>query len=35
VGMGIKPEPIFLRPGQEVHMGVQGLGEQRAKTVGG
>ncbi|MBB5373232.1 fumarylacetoacetate hydrolase family protein [Acidocella aromatica] len=35
VGMGIKPEPVFLRPGQEVRMGVQGLGEQRAKTVGG
>ncbi len=35
VGMGIKPEPIFLHPGQEVRMSVQGLGEQRAKTVGG
>jgi 2-keto-4-pentenoate hydratase/2-oxohepta-3-ene-1,7-dioic acid hydratase in catechol pathway len=35
VGMGIKPEPIFLRPGQEVHVGVQGLGEQRAMTFGG
>jgi 2-keto-4-pentenoate hydratase/2-oxohepta-3-ene-1,7-dioic acid hydratase in catechol pathway len=35
VGMGLKPEPVFLRPGQEVRVGVQGLGEQRAKTVGG
>ncbi len=35
VGMGIKPEPIYLRAGQEVRIGVQGLGEQRAKTVGG
>jgi 2-keto-4-pentenoate hydratase/2-oxohepta-3-ene-1,7-dioic acid hydratase in catechol pathway len=35
VGMGIKPEPVFLRPGQEVRMGVQGLGEQRAIMVGG
>ncbi len=35
VGMGIKPEPVFLRPGQEVRMGVQGLGEQRAVTIGG
>jgi 2-keto-4-pentenoate hydratase/2-oxohepta-3-ene-1,7-dioic acid hydratase in catechol pathway len=35
VGMGIKPEPVFLRAGQEVRVGVQGLGEQRAKTVGG
>jgi 2-keto-4-pentenoate hydratase/2-oxohepta-3-ene-1,7-dioic acid hydratase in catechol pathway len=35
VGMGIKPEPIFLHPGQEVRISVQGLGEQRAKTIGG
>jgi len=35
VGMGIKPEPIYLRAGQEVRIGVQGLGEQRAKTVAG
>lgn len=35
VGMGIKPEPIFLRPGQEVRIGVEHLGEQRAMTVGG
>lgn len=35
VGMGLKPEPVFLRPGQEVRMSVEGLGEQRAKTVGG
>jgi 2-keto-4-pentenoate hydratase/2-oxohepta-3-ene-1,7-dioic acid hydratase in catechol pathway len=35
VGMGIKPEPVFLRPGQKVRMGVQGLGEQQAMTVGG
>ncbi|HUW79899.1 MAG TPA: fumarylacetoacetate hydrolase family protein [Acidocella sp.] len=33
VGMGIKPEPIFLRPGQELRVGVQGLGEQVYKTV--
>jgi 2-keto-4-pentenoate hydratase/2-oxohepta-3-ene-1,7-dioic acid hydratase in catechol pathway len=33
VGMGIKPEPIFLHPGQEVRISVQGLGEQRAMTV--
>jgi ureidoglycolate lyase len=33
--MGIKPEPVFLRPGQKVRMGVQGLGEQQAMTVGG
>jgi ureidoglycolate lyase len=33
VGMGIKPEPIFLRPGQVVRLGVNGLGEQRQVTV--
>jgi 2-keto-4-pentenoate hydratase/2-oxohepta-3-ene-1,7-dioic acid hydratase in catechol pathway len=35
VALGMKPEPKFLRPGQEVRIGVQGLGEQRAMTVGG
>jgi 2-keto-4-pentenoate hydratase/2-oxohepta-3-ene-1,7-dioic acid hydratase in catechol pathway len=33
VGMGQKP-PIFLRPGNEVRLGVSGLGEQRQKVVG-
>ncbi len=33
VGMGIKPEPVFLCPGQELRVGVQGLGEQVYKTV--
>jgi 2-keto-4-pentenoate hydratase/2-oxohepta-3-ene-1,7-dioic acid hydratase in catechol pathway len=33
VGMGKKPEPIFLRPGQRLKLGVQGLGEQRYRTV--
>ncbi len=35
VGMGKKPEPIFLRPGQQVKVGIQGMGEQIAKTIGG
>ncbi len=35
VGLGKKPEPIFLRPGQHMKVGVQGLGEQVYKTVGG
>ena len=35
VGLGKKPEPIFLRPGQQMKAGVQGLGEQVYKTVGG
>jgi 2-keto-4-pentenoate hydratase/2-oxohepta-3-ene-1,7-dioic acid hydratase in catechol pathway len=35
VGMGRKPEPIYLRPGQSLRLGVEGLGEQLTKTVGG
>jgi 2-keto-4-pentenoate hydratase/2-oxohepta-3-ene-1,7-dioic acid hydratase in catechol pathway len=35
VGMGIKPEPVYLRPGQELRVGVQRLGEQIYRTVGG
>jgi ureidoglycolate lyase len=33
VGMGKKPAPIYLRPGQSVKVGVQGLGEQSYRTV--
>lgn len=33
VGMGIKPEPIFLKPGQVMTLGIEGLGEQRQTTV--
>lgn len=33
VGMGQKPSPIYLKPGQEMHLGVAGLGEQRQRTV--
>lgn len=32
VGMGHKP-PLFLQPGQFMRLGVQGLGEQRLRTV--
>jgi ureidoglycolate lyase len=32
VGMGMKP-PTFLRPGQTVRLGVEGLGEQRQQIV--
>jgi len=32
VGMGIKPEPVFLRPGQTVRLGIEGLGEQTQVT---
>jgi ureidoglycolate lyase len=33
VGMGIKPEPVFLKPGQIVTCEVVGLGAQRHLTV--
>ena len=33
VGMGIKPEPVYLKPGQTIHLGVEGLGEQHQVTV--
>ena len=29
VGMGIKPEPVWLKPGNVMRLGVEGLGEQR------
>jgi len=28
VGMGIKPAPVFLRPGDQLRLGIAGLGEQ-------
>jgi ureidoglycolate lyase len=33
VGMGVKPNPVYLRPGQEIRLGIEGLGEQRQRTV--
>ena len=33
VGLGQKPEPIYLRAGQVMRLGIQGLGEQRQRTV--
>ncbi len=32
VGMGIKPNPIWLKPGQTMRLGIAGLGEQQQKT---
>lgn len=32
VGMGVKPEPVYLKPGQTVRLGIDGLGEQRQLT---
>jgi ureidoglycolate lyase len=29
VGMGIKPEPVWLKPGNVIRLGVEGLGEQQ------
>ena len=32
VGMGMKP-PVYLKPGDKMKLGIQGLGEQNLKTV--
>jgi ureidoglycolate lyase len=32
VGMGVKPEPVFLKPGQVMRLGIEGLGEQRTEV---
>jgi ureidoglycolate lyase len=32
VGMGVKPNPVFLKAGQTVRLGIEGLGEQTQKT---
>lgn len=33
VGLGIKPDPIFLHAGQTIKLGIEGLGEQQQLTV--
>ncbi|HWA20670.1 MAG TPA: fumarylacetoacetate hydrolase family protein [Devosia sp.] len=33
VGMGIKPEPIWLKPGNKIRLGIEGLGEQNQDVV--
>ncbi len=33
VGLGQKPDPVYLRPGQTLHLGADGLGEQTHKVV--
>ena len=35
VGLGQKPTPIFLNVGDEMRLGIEGLGEQRQKVVAG
>ena len=34
VGMGIKPEPIFLSVGDTMQLGIEGLGEQKQTVIG-
>ncbi len=33
VGMGVKPNPVFLKPGDVMKLGIQGLGTQTQKVV--
>ena len=33
VGMGHKPDPIWLKPGDVVELGISGLGRQRQTVV--
>jgi 2-keto-4-pentenoate hydratase/2-oxohepta-3-ene-1,7-dioic acid hydratase in catechol pathway len=33
VGLGQKPEPVYLRAGQVMRLGIDGLGEQRQRVV--
>lgn len=35
VGMGIKPAPQFLKSGDEMRLGIDGLGDQKQKVIGG
>ena len=35
VGMGMKPTPQFLKSGDEMRIGIAGLGEQKQKVFGG
>jgi len=33
VGMGKKPEPVYLKPGQTMRLGIEGLGEQAQRVT--
>ena len=35
VGMGVKPEPVFLKTGDEMRLGIDGLGEQKQNVIAG
>ena len=32
VGMGVKPHPVYLKGGEVMTLGIEGLGEQRQKV---
>ena len=33
VALGMKPSPVYLKPGDEVALGIDGLGQSRQKVV--
>jgi 2-keto-4-pentenoate hydratase/2-oxohepta-3-ene-1,7-dioic acid hydratase (catechol pathway) len=33
VGLGIKPEPVYIKPGDVIELGIDGLGSSRQKAV--
>ncbi|MBV8835547.1 MAG: fumarylacetoacetate hydrolase family protein, partial [Alphaproteobacteria bacterium] len=33
VALGMKPNPVWLKPGDTVTLGIEGLGEQKQKIV--
>ncbi len=33
IRLGVKPEPVYLRAGQHIRLGISGLGEQNQRTV--
>ena len=33
VGLGVKPNPVFLKPGDEMYLSIEGLGEQHQKCI--
>jgi 2-keto-4-pentenoate hydratase/2-oxohepta-3-ene-1,7-dioic acid hydratase in catechol pathway len=35
VGLGVKPNPVFLKPGDNMRLGIDGLGEQKQEVKGG
>jgi len=35
VGMGIKPEAVYLKAGDQMRVGIDGLGEQQQNVSGG